>query len=115
MAWASRPGGTYYYRNEWVDGRVVTRYFGRGPAAELAAGLDALARQRRRDEAEALRAEQARLRPLEAALAALDAACDLMVEAELTAAGYHRPNYGAWRRRRVRDDGAGPAGAARRC
>ena len=105
MAWASRPGGTYYYRNQWVDGRAVTRYLGRGPAAELAAGLDALARQRRRDEAEALRAERARLGPPEAALAALEAACKLMVEAGLTAAGYHRPNYGAWRRRRVRDAG----------
>ena len=66
---------------------------------ELADYIDELARRREQSLAEALRAELARLGPPESALRALDAACSLIVGATLTAAGFHRPKLGSWRRR----------------
>ena len=59
----------------------------------------------------ALEAERARLAAAGAALAALDAACNLVIEATLTAAGYHRHDYHHWRRRRVRAEADGRPGA----
>ena len=111
MAWESRASGKYYYRSiRTFDGRVVKSYFGNGLAAGMAAELDAEARARRRAEADAVAAERARLAPPDAAMAALDAACRLTMEATLVAAGFHRFNY-AWRRRRAvlhgRVDGGG--------
>jgi hypothetical protein len=42
MAWEARYGGRYYYRSvRKGGGRVAKQYYGRGPAAELAAALDA--------------------------------------------------------------------------
>ena len=103
MAWESRASGKYYYRSiRTPDGRVVKSYFGNGLAAGMAAELDAEARARRRAEAEAVAAERARLAPLDEAMAALDRACHLAVEATLVAAGYHRRGTtSAWRRRRA--------------
>jgi hypothetical protein len=101
MGWEPRPGGYYLYKStRRPDGRVRKLYLGNGPAARAIAELDAEARARRRAEAEALAAERAQLAPAEEATAALDRACQLALEATLTAAGYRRHNYGAWRRRR---------------
>ena len=101
MGWERRPGGNYYYRSiRTGDGHVGKRYFGNGVAAEVAAGLDAEARARRRAEAEAARSLRERLATPDAAMAALDAACALALEAALVSAGFHRQNYSAWRRRR---------------
>jgi len=101
MGWESRGGRRYFYRAGRVDGRVVKDYVGTGPLAELAAKLEAQDRRRRREATQALEAERARLAPAEAASAALDAAVDALVAAALLAAGYHRPNYAPWRRRRA--------------
>jgi hypothetical protein len=101
MAWETRRGRKYYYRSRRVGGRVVKQYFGRGPVAELAAAMDADQRARRAAEAEVARCEQARLEPVQAATSQLDDVCDLLVNAMLISAGYHRPNYGPWRRRRA--------------
>jgi len=101
MAWETRSGRPYFYHSARVDGRVVKDYVGTGPLAELAAKLEAQDRRRRREAAEALRVDQARVLLVEAASAALDAAVDGLVAAALLAAGYHRHNYGPWRRRRA--------------
>ena len=100
MAWQNRDGGSYYYRSVRLNGRVRCWYFGRGPAAEVAAvevvlfQLERLvARERRR----------AALAPQQAADAALDRLCEMtsvLARAALLAAGYHRHDRGAWRRRR---------------
>jgi hypothetical protein len=105
MAWESRSGRRYYYRSVWLDGRVVKRYFGSGPAGELASQLDEEARRARREPLEAIRELRERLGPPDAALAALGAACDILLEATLLAEGFHRPNYGVWRRRHVSGHG----------
>ena len=67
MAWEVRDGRRYYYRGTRREGRTVKQYIGRGPAAELAARLDARARREREQVAEALKAEQARCEPAERA------------------------------------------------
>jgi hypothetical protein len=92
----------YYYTCAKRNGRNEKRYFGRGFAAEIAFELEAQKRERRRAEAEALKAEQARLEPLDRMLAELEHATDLMLAIALTAAGFHRQNYCRWRKKRVR-------------
>ena len=101
MAWETRRGRPYYYSSRRIDGRVVKRYLGTGDLGGLAAGLQAEARLRRIELVEALERERKRLEPADAAMAALDRACGLAIEASLVAAGYHKVNY-EWRRRRVR-------------
>jgi hypothetical protein len=100
MAWEKRPGGLYYYTSRRVGGRVVKEYFGRGPLAKMAADLDARPHRERQSQAEILGAERAKLGPAEDAMESLDEACRLMTEAAFTAAGYHRQNYSAWRKKR---------------
>jgi hypothetical protein len=93
MAWEKRVGGRYFYKSVRRNGRVKKVYYGRGPAAELAARIDADARERRAVDVATLQAMSARFDPVDGAMAALDAACSLAVEATLVAAGYRRINY----------------------
>lgn len=105
MSWEQRKrGGRYYTRSRRVGGRIVRSYVGRGVVGELAAREDEerraqrLAQQARRRE-ERRRAEE-EARALLAPLADLDALISTLTAATLTAAGYHRPNRGVWRKRR---------------
>jgi hypothetical protein len=100
MAWEVRDGRRFYYRGARRDGRTVKEYVGTGPAAELAARLDARARRERDRAAAALKAEESRREPAERAAAEFERICELMVAASLHAAGYHRHRSGPWRRRR---------------
>ncbi len=101
MAWEQRErGGLYYTRSRKVDGRVVREYIGTGPLAELAAEADALERRRREEEAEAWREERERMEALEAPIEELCEAAEVLSQAALYAAGYHRHNRGEWRKRR---------------
>jgi hypothetical protein len=97
MAWVRRASGVSYYYRALRDhmGRVVKTYVGRGPIAELAAQLDCQAWFERAAEARKLEAARERLAPAERVAEALGQGCDLL----LAAAGSHRPNYCAWRRR----------------
>ena len=103
MAWETRKERPYYYAAARVDGRVVKTYFGRGQAARLAASFDAEARANRAAERAALAALREQLAGPDRALSELETASDQLLEAGLLAAGYHRTNYGPWRRRRERD------------
>lgn len=101
MGWEKRGGQAYYYTAERVGGRVVKRYVGAGPMAELAARLDTL-KQNERDEAiEAVRRTRDELAALDAALAPLHELADAATTAALVAAGCHRPKRGKWRKRRA--------------
>jgi hypothetical protein len=102
MAWEVRPGGRFYYQSERCGNKVIKRYFGRGPTGELAALLDAQSRRKREQEAAAIQSERERLAPPEIALAKFDDVCNVLFEATMMVAGFHRPNYSAWRLRRER-------------
>jgi hypothetical protein len=104
MGWEARPGGRYYYRSVRVGGRVVKRYFGNGEVARQAERLDAEARRRGLAEAGAIRAEEDRLGPADAAMAALDRACRLMTGATLLASGFHQ-HCRSWRRNALQGRG----------
>jgi hypothetical protein len=92
-------GRLRYTRCRRRGGRVVREYVGRGPAAELVAQADALARAARRKEVEARRVERANWDTARAPLQELVVVTDLLVAAALLAAGYHQHDRGAWRRR----------------
>ena len=99
--WERRErGGLYYTRSRKEGGRVVREYIGGGVLGELAAQLDAEERQRREEQAARWRDEQADLDALDAPVAELSEASDLLVRAALLASGYHRHNRGEWRLRR---------------
>jgi hypothetical protein len=106
MAWETRArGGRYYTRSRKVGGRVVREYVGRGLVGELAAREDAARRAARETAAEARRRDRLTARALGDLVAGLDALADDLTSATLAAAGYHRHDRGAWRRRRGHDAG----------
>jgi hypothetical protein len=102
MAWERRGSRRFYYTAVRRDGRVAKRCLGAGAVAELTAALHAQARRDRAAAAAALRAEAKRLAELDRRGRDLDRLCARLVEAHLLLAGFHRPNYGPWRRRRGR-------------
>jgi hypothetical protein len=104
-------GRLRYTRCRRRGGRVIREYIGRGPAAELVAQADVLARAARRKEFEARRVERATWDTARAPLQELAVVTDLLVAAALLAAGYHRHDRSAWRRRRQHagDTSAGPS------
>ena len=94
MAWETRSrGGRYYTRSRRVNGRVVREYVGGGIVGRVGAAVDAACRAERAD-------ERAALAELDTLVEELDTLAELVAWAALLAAGYHRPNYGPWRRRR---------------
>lgn len=109
MAWREnhRTGQRYYYRNRRNEnGRVVTQYLGRGEEAQAAAQAVKARLANRRAHQLALDDLQAALRQADTAMARLCSAVTVIMEATLLALGYHRTNYGPWRRKRneKRDD-----------
>lgn len=107
MAFETRKaGGTRYLylsRRDPLTGRVRKEYVGTGPRADAAAQALAARRQRRADERLAVERAGAELRTVDALMAELDEAATLLMEAALLAAGFHRPNHGVWRKRRIGD------------
>ncbi len=99
MAWESRDGRLYYYDKRRVDGRVVSRYVGRGLEAQLAENMNELARLER----EELREEKKRRhkidREVDAHVRRTVCAVRLLTDAAMLATGYHK-HKGQWRRRR---------------
>jgi|SRR6185295_6386866 len=100
MPWITRGKQQYYYRR--IPGHANKAYVGRGPAAELAAQCDGARRAERLETTRRSRADHARHRKLDLIVAKLDRLCNLMAQANLLAAGYHRHDRGPWRRRRQR-------------
>ncbi len=104
MGWEK---GRYYTRSKKVNGRVVREYVGFGRVAELAAELDAIKRQQRQAERDALLAKRAELDALDAPLDELNDLADLLARAALLAAGFHQHRRSEWRKRRVHDNEPG--------
>jgi hypothetical protein len=99
VAWEQRGGNLYYYQSERVDGRVRKKYVGTGEIAELVAHADETIRRTRAERRERVRAELEEARGLASAADELNEAAEILVRAEMVAAGYHR-HKGEWRRRR---------------
>lgn len=111
-----KSGGTYFYLTvrDPATGTVRKTYLGRGGRARAAADAIARRRDQRETDKRAVRVAQDASRAADDLTAELDAAASLLMEAVLLAAGFHRPNYGPWRRRRHDHGGHGadPAGDA---
>jgi hypothetical protein len=100
MPWVMVKGcGPYYRRSRKVNGRWRTDYFGRGLEASLASDADLAARLERQRERRAREAEAAREAPAERLGRELTECCGLVTSAVLVAAGFHRQDRGAWRKR----------------
>jgi hypothetical protein len=102
MSREQRGEKQYYYRHAWIDGRSVRSYVGAGEVGEKAATADALRRIEKAIEVRQQRQEQERRAAAEAPLARLCEQMDLLVQAALLAAGFHRHDRGEWRRKRER-------------
>lgn len=99
--WERRErGGLYYTRSRKVDGRVVREYIGGGLLGQFAALQDEHERRQREEQAAYWGEEQEDLDALEAPVAELSEASDLLVRAALLASGYRQHNRGEWRLRR---------------
>lgn len=102
MGWESRGGsGPYYYRKMRRDGRIVSKYIGRGENADEVAALVAEARERCKAEAEERREEKRKEAEAEERLDGFVREAEAAAEARLTELGYHKHKR-QWRRRRGR-------------
>jgi hypothetical protein len=102
MAWEKRRSGRrYYYRSRRTsDGKVVRDYFGPGPRADQAAQADAALAAQRDADRRAVLAEQTALASFDMTMTEVGAAAEVLAAAHLLANGFHRTNYGPWRKRR---------------
>lgn len=111
-----KSGGTYFYLTvrDAATGTVRKTYLGRGGRATAAAAAITRRRSQREADQRAVRVARDACRAADELTAGLDAAATLLMEAALLAAGFHRTNYGPWRRRRHDHGGHGadPAGDA---
>ena len=99
--WERRErGGLYYTRSRKVNGRVVREYVGGGLLGQLAARMDAEERRRREEERASRRDERERIEALEAPVAELCEAAEILARATLVAGGYRQHNRGEWRKQR---------------
>jgi hypothetical protein len=96
MAWEYHSNCSYYYQKLRIGDRVISRYLGNGPAAHAAARAQEAKRRRR----ERWKARIEQLRALDSALDDLCRQSDIVAAAALQAAGFHRQNYGPWRKKR---------------
>src|SRR5262245_36569617 len=111
VGWERRGSGVYYYHRERVAGRLVGRYFGRGPDAVLAEQLDLEGRAERALDAEEVREAREADLVLDGALDAFARGTDVEAVRILRALGFHRPGRNRWRLRRegCMTDEKGPA------
>jgi hypothetical protein len=99
----STPGRAYLYlsRRDPATGKVRKVYIGLGRRAEAEARNLALRRKQREDDKLAITARRAELLAVDELMEELDGAAAVLLEAALLAAGFHRPNFGPWRKRRI--------------
>ncbi len=79
---------------------MVSDYLGTGPAAELCWARHEEERQNYVRERERIRSLRAGLEAADEEINRICSLADLMIRAELLAAGFHRHNRGEWRLRR---------------
>jgi len=100
MGWEYRgAAGPYYTRSLRRDGRVVREYLGCSDGARILAALDDADREERAEARARQLEERGEALAVEAALAELNGATELLMREALKGAGYHR-HRGQWRRKR---------------
>jgi hypothetical protein len=106
VGWETRKKGTrrYYTRSRRKGGRVVREYIGAGVLGRLAAQLDEFERRQREEETAYWREERERFEQNAAFVGELEEAAEILSQAHLIAAGFHK-RRGEWRRR-ARESGA---------
>jgi hypothetical protein len=94
--------GPYFYLGvrDPATRKVRKVYLGRGAAARTVAASIAEQEARREAGRRAVREARDSLNAVDALTAELDGAATLLMEAVFLAGGWHRPNYGPWRRKR---------------
>jgi hypothetical protein len=102
VGWESRGGGghRYLYVTRRVGKRIIHEYLGQGDRAEAVAREVERAKASQLAARAAIVAEEVRTREATRANEELNRVCNILLEAILLSAGFHRQNYGAWRRRR---------------
>jgi len=119
MGWERRAGsgGRYYYRiTRTPDGKVLKEYCGHGEQANATAAAVARSQAQHQADRQAVQEELARLAGPDMLIAELVGVAGLLMEAILLSSGFHRRNFGPWRKRRGDKErsreaaGAGSAG-----
>ncbi len=100
MAWQMyRTSGPYYTRSVRRGGKVVKEFYGKGPAAELAAQLHAAERDRRKQQREDRKAQLQQQLQVRRPITDFCVEAELLTRARLIAAGWHLHKRHEWRRR----------------
>jgi hypothetical protein len=99
MAWKTINGRRYYYKSERVGGRVKSTYFGAGQPGSLMAEMVALERLERAADREQIREEREDFDAEETAVSKWFDRVQVVADAAMIAAGYHK-HKGQWRRKR---------------
>ncbi len=101
MAWETRGNQRYYYTAEKVNGQAVKTYVGKGETARIIAQAEDNLNQTDKMLREHRRAEQAAQNEINAFGQSVSRTAQTVAAEALTAAGYHRHDRGAWRKRRI--------------
>ena len=99
MAWEERNGKSYYYQKRREGDRVISEYIGTGYLATLAAQLDQIEQERKTEEREQWRRQQAEQAALDGEIAEYTRMVQTITAAVLLASGCHRPKR-QWRVKR---------------
>ena len=98
MAWAHRGNHRYYYRAFRSQGKAKSNYLGSGPAAELAATVDAQRQSQRAATRQAMKTTRLGVQQADCNLLELAMWAETLVQVRLVAGGFHRHERGPWRR-----------------
>jgi hypothetical protein len=97
MGWEKHRARAYYYRSVRAGNQVRKVYCGGGDAGRAAAEADAARRRQRQADALAWLDERSRLESAAATAKFYEQMCELLTQAVLLAAGFHRLKRSPWR------------------
>lgn len=97
MGFYKRGHHRYFFRSERVGKTVKKLYFGRGPVADLAARADALKQYELKVTRQCWSQDKVSIEAACQAFEELDSGCDMLRDATLLVAGFHRPSLHRWR------------------
>ena len=99
MGWETRGNGIYYYQKRREGSRVVSEYVGTGPDAALIESLVQLGYDKAKHDRRQDQKQRAEVEAFDGEVAALCELIDMLTDAALVTAGFHK-HKGQWRRKR---------------